>query len=404
MSGRRSSGGRSRVSPASGTQQSHSPSPVGTTRRGRAPAIHAVVLAGGAGERFWPASRRHWPKPLLEVIGERSLLEATLERARRIGGRDRVWIVCGKEHARVVRDASGLPSSRVLVEPERRNTSAAVAWAALRIAGEDPDAVLAVLPADHHVPDPKAFCADVRLAARAARDAGVLVTLGVNPTRPDTGYGYIQIGRPVGPDFPRLHRVRRFVEKPDGATARRYLRQGSYRWNAGVFVWTARALLGEIEICAPDLHRALAPLRKSPKGRNRKSVEAVYRRVPSAPIDVAVMERSRRVWTLPVDFAWSDVGTWASLAEELATEVSGRSRDGAKSVEDGNWVIEGDVLVDDARRNLIWGGTRLVAALGVEDLVVIDTEDVILITKLDRSSDVRHLVGSLKKQGRHDLT
>jgi mannose-1-phosphate guanylyltransferase len=401
MSGRRSSGGRSRVSPASGTQQSHSPSPVGTTRRGRAPAIHAVVLAGGAGERFWPASRRHWPKPLLEVIGERSLLEATLERARRIGGRDRVWIVCGKEHARVVRDASGLPSSRVLVEPERRNTSAAVAWAALRIAGEDPDAVLAVLPADHHVPDPKAFCADIRLAARAARDAGVLVTLGVNPTRPDTGYGYIQIGRPVGPDFPRLHRVRRFVEKPDGATARRYLRQGSYRWNAGVFVWTARALLGEIEICAPDLHRALAPLRKSPKGRNRKSVEAVYRRVPSAPIDVAVMERSRRVWTLPVDFAWSDVGTWASLAAELGVgESSGRGR----VEKSGNRVIAGDVLLLDSRSNLIWGQERKIALLGVDNLAVVDRGDVILITKLDRSSDVKRFVALLEAEGREDLT
>jgi mannose-1-phosphate guanylyltransferase/mannose-6-phosphate isomerase len=366
--------------------------------------LHVVILAGGAGERFWPASRRCRPKPFLEVIGNQSLLDATLDRARRLGGEDRVWIVCGKEHARAVRKASGLKPSRVLVEPERCNTAMAVAWAALRIEAEDPRGVMVVLPADHHVPDAKAFCADMRLAARAARDAGVLVTLGVNPTRPDTGYGYIQAGRAVGPDFPRLLQVRRFVEKPDAATARRYLRQGSFRWNAGIFAWAAQTLLGEIEVCAPDLHRALEPLRKVPTGRNRKCVEAAYRSAPSISVDVAVMERSRKVWTLPVDFAWSDVGTWASLTEEFDAGRSGRGRDGESSAEDGNWVIEGDVLLDDALGNLIWGGERLVAMLGVEGLVVVDTKDVIMITKLDRSQDVRRLVDLLKRQGRHELT
>ena len=370
----------------------------------RTPPLHAVILAGGAGERFWPASRRRRPKPLLEIIGNQTLLEATLGRARRLGGEDRVWIVCGKEHARAMRGASGLPSSRVLVEPERRNTAMAIAWAALHIEAEDPGAVMVVLPADHHVPDTRAFCADIRVAARAARDAGVLVTLGVNPTRPDTGYGYIQKGRPAGPDFPRLNCVKRFVEKPDRATARRYLSQGEFRWNAGIFVWTASRLLEEIEVCAPELHRALTPLRKAPTGRNRKSVEAAYQNAPSVSIDVAVMERSRRVWTLSVDFAWSDVGTWASLAEELEAGCGSRERDGENSARDGNWVIDGDVLLDDSPGNLVWGGGRLIAMLGVEGLVVVDTKDVILITKLDRSQDVRSLVDLLKKQGRHELT
>ncbi len=384
------------------------------------PALHAVILAGGAGERFWPASRRHHPKPLLRVVGNKTLLEATLARARRVASRDRIWIVCGAEHASAIRRASGLPAGRVLVEPERRNTAMAVAWAAVRIAAEDPRAVMAVLSADHHIPDSRAFAASIRAAARAADSAEVLVTLGVKPTCPDTGYGYIQLGRPAGAAFAGLHEVRRFVEKPDASRARRYLARGDHLWNAGVFVWSVGVLLSEIECCAPELHRALAPLRRQPRGRNRSAVLACYRRAPSLPVDVAVMEVSRRVWTLPVDFAWSDVGTWSSLAEQLGVGKPdesvrvGRSggtaskKRGAKQTvagdAAGNRVLAGDVLLEEASANLVWGGKRLIALLGVEDLAVIDTEDVILITKLDRSSDVRRLVAALNAEKREDLT
>ncbi|MEE9606587.1 MAG: sugar phosphate nucleotidyltransferase, partial [Myxococcota bacterium] len=222
--------------------------------------LHAVILAGGAGERFWPASRRRHPKPFLKLFQGDSLLVETLARARRFASRDCVWAVCGREHARTVRAATGLPARRVLVEPLRRNTAMAVGFAAERIAAEDPDAVLAVLAADHRIPQAGAFAIAIRRAARAAREAGVLVTLGVKPARPDVAYGYIQVGAPVG-THAGLRRVRRFVEKPDAAQARRYLRRGGYLWNAGVFVWRAAAILEEIERCAPKLHRALAPLR-----------------------------------------------------------------------------------------------------------------------------------------------
>lgn len=373
-------------------------------RRGGKPAIHAVILAGGAGERFWPASRRHRPKPFLEVVGGRSLLDATLARARRFAGPDRVWIVCGNEHARAVRDESGLASGRVLVEPQRRNTAMAVAWAAARIAADDPNAVMAVLPADHHIPDSRAFAAAIRRAGRAADRAGVLVTLGVRPTRPDTGYGYIQVGPACGRSHPGLHEVRRFVEKPSLSRARGYLRGGRYLWNAGVFVWRAQTILEEIESHAPKLHRALGPLRRSPKGRARAAIEAAYERAPSLPVDVAILEKSARVWTLPVEFAWSDVGTWDSLADELGVGKSAKAGDNARRDADGNCVIAGDVLLEGARTNLVWGGKRLVAMLGVEGLAVIDTDDVILITKLGQGSDVRRLVKALKAGGRDELT
>jgi mannose-1-phosphate guanylyltransferase len=355
-------------------------------------AMHAVILAGGAGERFWPASREKRPKPFLEVVDGRSLLEATQRRARRFASPGCVWVVCGRSHAAAVRRETGLPASRVLVEPMRRNTAMAIAWVAHHIAAQDPEAVLAVLPADHRIPDSRAFAAAIRKAARAARSDRVMVTLGVRPTRPDTGYGYIRVGAPVGRSHPGLRRVQRFVEKPDARKARAWLRRGGYLWNAGIFVLGARTLLHELEECAPRIHRALAPLARSPRARSGEALRRAYRRAPSLPIDTAVMERSRNVWTLPVSFHWSDVGTWLSLAEELGV-APGESR-----------LVKGELLSDDRGGNLVWGADRPIALLGVEGLAVIDTGDVLLVTHLDRSPDVRGIVADLKKKGRRDLT
>jgi mannose-1-phosphate guanylyltransferase/mannose-6-phosphate isomerase len=314
-------------------------------------------------------------------------------RARRFASRDCVWVVCGKDHARAMRRETGLPAARVLVEPRRRNTAMAIAFAAQHIASHDPEAVLAVLPADHRIPDTRAFAAAIRRAASGARQARALVTLGVKPTRAETGYGYIEVGPPVGRRHPGLRRVKRFVEKPSVARARNYLRDGGFLWNAGIFVFRADAILDEIARHAPDLDRALAPLRESPRARSGAPVERAYRRAPSLPIDVAVMERSSSVWTLPVSFHWSDVGTWLSLADELGV------------VPGGTRVLDGELLFDELGGNLVWGqhGTG-VALLGVEGLAVIETPDVLLVTKLERSPDVRKVVAELKKRGRTDVT
>jgi mannose-1-phosphate guanylyltransferase len=349
----------------------------------------------------------------MRVVGGESLLAATVARAQKFAGEGNIWIVCGKEHAKAIRDEAGLPLRRVLVEPSRRNTAMAVAWAAQRIEAEDPDGVVAILSADHHIPDAQAFAAAMQRCARAAESEGVLLTLGIRPTHPDTGYGYIRQGASAGRGFSGFYRVRRFVEKPDATRARRYLSTGGYLWNAGVFVFSARTMLAEIEESAPELHRALAPLRRQPKGRNARAVEAAYRRAPSLPIDVAVMERSRKVWTLPVDFAWSDVGTWASLGEELGLEIGGAGAGSIRgkkksprriSGQGTNRVLGGEVLFEGSDANLVWGGRRLIALLGVEGLAVIDADDAVLIARLDRSHEVRSLVRVLEKKGREDLT
>jgi mannose-1-phosphate guanylyltransferase/mannose-6-phosphate isomerase len=354
--------------------------------------LHAVIIAGGAGERFWPASRQALPKPLLRFIGGRSLLEAALSRARRFADVERTWVVCGREHAKAIRAQTGLPASRILVEPMRRNTAMAVAYAAERIRSLDPNAVMVTLPADHVIPDERAFRAAIRKAGRAARDFEVLVTLGVKPKSPATGLGYIQRGRAVGPTVPGLHRTRRFVEKPELKTARRYFRSGNYLWNAGIFVWPVRTILEEIETFAPKIHRALSPLRKRGRRPTADALLRIYRRAPSVSIDVAVLEHSRRVWTLPVDFHWSDVGTWASLAEELGVRP-GRSK-----------TVNGDLVECESEANLVWSQGRTIALLGVEGLAVIDTPDALLVARLDQSSGMRKVVAKLKASGRADIT
>jgi mannose-1-phosphate guanylyltransferase len=360
----------------------------------RAP-VHAVVLAGGAGTRFWPLSREARPKPLLRVAGADSLLAEAVARARRVADPGCVWLVCGSGHAQAIRREAGLPPARTLIEPRMRNTAAAIGLAAARIGTLAPDAVMVVLPADHRVPRAGAFARAVRGAVRAAEREPVLVTLGVRPSRPETGYGYIRLGAPIGSAHPGLHRVDRFVEKPDLARAEQFVASGDHLWNSGMFVWRARSVLAELAQHAPAIARALAPvaaLGARASGRAvSAAIAAAYRRIPSAAIDTAVLERSERVWCLPVDFRWSDVGTWASLAQELGVGAGGSS------------VISGTAFTYDAPENLIAAGDRPIVLLGVRGLAVIDAGDALLVARLDRSADVRNVVANLRKRGRRNL-
>jgi len=359
------------------------------------PPVHAVVLAGGAGTRFWPLSREARPKPLLRVGGASSLLAEAIARARSVADADNVWLVCGREHAEEVRREAGVAPARTLVEPAMRNTAAAIGLAAARIAATEPDAVMVVLPADHRVPRASAFKRAVRTAVRAAAREPVLVTLGVRPTRPETGYGYIRLGAAVGSAHPGLHRVERFVEKPDLPRAEEFLASGDHLWNSGMFVWSARTLLAELGQHAPEIARALGPVvalgaRASAKA-TAAAIAAAYRRVPKEPIDTALLERSERVWCLPVGFRWSDVGTWASLAREVGVSAIDSS------------VISGTAWFYDAPGNLIAAGDRPIVLLGVRGLAVIDTGDALLIANLDRSGEVRNVVANLRKRGRRNL-
>jgi mannose-1-phosphate guanylyltransferase len=346
--------------------------------------LYPVVMAGGSGTRFWPLSRKARPKQFLALATDRPLIVETVDRLRGLATPERTYVVCGPVHARAVRRLlPRLPAVNVVVEPIARNTAPAIGLATLHVQARDPDGVLAVLPSDHHVADVPAFQAVLRRAAEVAR-SGVLVTIGIQPSRPETGYGYVRVGEPID----GAARVRAFVEKPDTATAAQYLASGEYLWNGGIFVFTARAMREAIARHLPELGEVLD--RIAPTLGTRRYAAALRRHFPAAPsvsIDYGVMEKARDIAVVPADVGWSDVGSFAALPEIRPADA------------EGNVVVgKGAILVDSAGCVVVGSG-RPLGVVGLRDLVVVDGGDAVLVVPRDRSQDVRAVVQALKARG-----
>lgn len=354
--------------------------------------VYAVILAGGSGTRFWPLSRHLYPKQLLRIMGDDTLIQQTMRRVLGCVGPGQVLISTNPAQADSIRvqlsEWKDELERNFVIEPEGRNTAPAIGLAALEVVRRDPDGVMVILPADHVVKGEPRFQAAVRLGARLA-EAGHLVTFGIKPIRPETGYGYIQPKRTprLGKDgklagFP----VARFVEKPDAKTAARYLKAGTFYWNSGMFVWKAATILEEIDKHQPALGRGLDRIKQLLKaGASRSDIDGLYRELPSVSIDTGVMERSAHAAMIPVDFQWSDVGNWSSIEE-----VAPRDRTGN--------VINGKVVDLDSRNSIIYADRRLVATIGLSDMVVVDTPDATLVCPKERSQDVKKVVEILRKQ------
>ncbi|TVP77517.1 mannose-1-phosphate guanylyltransferase/mannose-6-phosphate isomerase, partial [Thioalkalivibrio sp.] len=345
--------------------------------------IHAVILAGGSGTRLWPLSRRQLPKQFLRIEGERSLLEATLDRLQPVVDPANALIVTGTEHARG-EAYQALHAFKTLLEPVGRNTAPAIALAAAWLSRGGDDPMLVVLPADHVIRDRPAFHDALRRAVEAAEE-GALVTFGIRPTAPETGYGYIQAvtdGTAVAP-------VQRFTEKPDLATAEGFLAEGNYWWNSGMFVWRASSILAEVERHLPEVHEVLQRIRRdwdaSATADPQPAVEAHFAQMPSISIDYGVLERSDRVRLVPCDIGWSDVGSWDAV------------HDLAEQDDRGN-ALQGNALAIDCDNTLLHGNGRLVAAVGVRDLCVVETADAILIAPRGQTQRVREVVDELTRR------
>jgi mannose-1-phosphate guanylyltransferase len=346
---------------------------------------HAVLLAGGSGTRFWPLSRAKRPKQFLSLATDKTLLAETAARVEELAPAARTWVVCGKDHAAAVRESlPALPPAHLVIEPTARNTAAAIGLAAVEVSREDPAATLVVLPSDHHIADPAAFRAALRTAVRVA-EGGDLVTLGIPPTRPETGYGYLRRGKLREPG---VYAVEAFVEKPDAATAEKYLRDPAYSWNAGIFVFRAGVLLDAIREHLPAVHEALARIATDPA-----ALSDAFPRVPSISIDYGVMEKAKRIALVdPGPIGWSDVGSFAALSEVRPLDARGNA-------------LSGDALAIDSDGSVILSeGGRLVAAVGLRDMCVIDSGDAILVVPKDRAQDVRKVVDELRARGRPDKT
>lgn len=357
--------------------------------------IVPVILSGGAGTRLWPLSRELYPKQLLPLVGERTMLQDTALRLNGLADRRAPLVVCNEAHRFMVAEQlrqAGQEARAVILEPVGRNTAPAVAVAAFCAMEEGEDPVLLVLPADHVIRDAQALCAAIKDGLGSVED-GALLTFGIVPTAPETGYGYIKRGAlhegPQTTPGPDIYDVQQFVEKPDLETAEQYLESGAYYWNSGMFMFKASVYLAELEKHAPEI---LSASRKAWQDRvadldfSRLDAEA-FTSCPSDSVDYAVMEKTARAVVIPLDAGWSDVGSWAALWEVGDTDTDGNVR-------------FGDVIDVDCNGSYLYGGSRLLAGVGLRDTVVVETSDAVLVAAKDRVQDVKRVVEILKKTRR----
>ena len=355
--------------------------------------VYPVIMAGGSGTRFWPLSRQLFPKQLLKIIGNETLIQQTMRRVVNGALPEHVMISTNPAQAESIRvQLSGWKDSlkdNFVLEPEGRNTAPAIGLVALELVRRNPDAVMLVVPADHIVKGQKDFDAAVALAAELAQK-GLLVTFGIKPIRPETGYGYIKPdGKTVLGKRGSLkgYRVGRFVEKPDAVKAAQYLKAGDYYWNSGMFIWRAATILDEIRRHQPALGRGIEQIGRLMDQRATKgAIDDEYRRLPSISIDNGIMEKSDKAAMVPVAFKWFDVGSWGSLDEVAPKDKAAN-------------VVVGRVVDIGSQRSVVYGDRRVVATIGLTDMVVVDTPDATLVCPKSRAQDVKRIVEILKQQG-----
>lgn len=352
--------------------------------------MFALILAGGAGTRLWPRSRAALPKQLLALTGGDTMMQATVKRILPLVPLEHIFIATNQAYGPLIKEQlPGLPAANIIEEPSSKNTAPCIGLAAAHMRRLDPEAVMASLHADHFITDEEGFRQALLAAAEVAKE-GYLVTLGITPDKPETGYGYIQRGPEIGHyNNHAVYQVSRFLEKPDLATAERFVASGEYYWNSGIFVWQLSTLLQAFSAHMPEFYSQLGQIEQALAAG--QMIDAIWQTIRSESIDVGIMERAAKVAVVPVNFGWNDVGSWAAIHEINIKD------------EHGNVALGAEHLAVDTRGTLVQGNGRLIATIGLEDVVIVDSDDALLICAKDKVQDIKKVVEWLKAQGRNEL-
>lgn len=350
--------------------------------------LYAVIIAGGKGTRFWPLSREAFPKQFLRLIGERTLLQDTIHRLEGEVKPSNIMIITTRGQKDIVdwQLREIMDGVNCVVEPEGKNTAPAIALAAFKLHKRARDAIMLVLPSDHYIGDTELFKTAVRRAIPLA-NKGKMVTFGIKPTRPETGYGYIKTANKIMAD---VFHVSKFTEKPDTKTARSFLKEGTYYWNSGIFLLRVKDILQEIKTYMPDMYssfKAISPFLNTAK--EEETLKKLYGSIKDESIDYGIMEKSKRLTVVTSDFRWSDIGSWATLDEVFPKDRGGN-------------VVSGNVVRVGCKDSILFGGKRLIAVIGLNSMVVVDTQDATLIVPKDKVQQVKELVGKLKMEGKEE--
>jgi mannose-1-phosphate guanylyltransferase len=357
--------------------------------------VAAVIMAGGVGTRFWPRSREKSPKQLLEIFGKGSMLQGTVRRLSPVIPPERTFVVTNRlQRALVLKQLPQVPEENIIDEPVGRNTAPCIGLAALHVRRLAPDAVMFVSPSDHVIHDDEEFLRTLNVAVEVAHQSQSLLTIGITPSRPETGYGYIQVHNDEGVHNPYVSRgvlrVKTFAEKPNLPTAQQFLASGDFLWNSGMFVWRVDTILREIQRCLPDLFGELMKIDETiGTPQYQPTLETVYGMIRGISIDYGVMEKADHVFVIPGRFGWNDLGSWDEVARLVGKDAADNS-------------ITGKVILKDTRGTYVYSPEGVVAVVGVEDLIVVNTGDALLICKKGKSQDVKEICDYLKRKQMND--
>jgi len=352
--------------------------------------LHAVIMAGGSGTRFWPRSTEAHPKQFLNIFGDRTMLQSTVDRIKNLIPSERVWVITNQRYVDLVQEQlPDVPAGNIVGEPIAKNTAPCVALAATLIQDQDPDATMVVLPADHLVGEPSTFISILQTAAAKAADGQTLVTIGIKPSHPETGYGYIEFNEEISETHKgrEVKKVNQFREKPDLETAKEFIDSGNFLWNSGMFVWKTSAIIKEFELHLPDIHEQIEDLQPTIGSEDQEeAISTFYHGCTSISIDYGIMEQAQNVFVVPGSFGWNDVGSWKAVYDL-------RSKD-----EHGNVILSDTSTLADSSNNLIQSESgKLIALVGVDNMAIVETDKAILVCELDNSQGVKKVVNQLRK-------